>query len=30
MADLHHAIEIEAALAKVYEALTTSEGLRSW
>jgi uncharacterized protein YndB with AHSA1/START domain len=30
MADLHHAIEIDAPPAKVYEAITTSEGLRSW
>jgi uncharacterized protein YndB with AHSA1/START domain len=30
MADMRHAIEIEAPPEKVYEALTTSEGLRSW
>ncbi len=30
MADLHHEIEIEAPPEKVYEAITTSEGLRGW
>ena len=30
MADLHHKIEIEASPEKVYEAITTAEGLRSW
>ena len=30
MPDLHHEIEIEAPPAEVYEALTTSEGLRGW
>ena len=30
MADLRHQITINAAPAKVYEALTTQEGLRAW
>jgi uncharacterized protein YndB with AHSA1/START domain len=30
MADLHHEIEIEAPPEKVYEAITTTEGLRGW
>lgn len=30
MADMHHEVQIEAPLTKVYEAITTQEGLRSW
>lgn len=30
MADLHHAIEIQASPEKVYQAIATDEGLRSW
>jgi uncharacterized protein YndB with AHSA1/START domain len=30
MAEMHHAIEIEAAPDRVYQALTTDGGLRSW
>jgi len=30
MPDMHHEIEIAAPSKKVYEALTTSEGLRGW
>lgn len=30
MADLHHAIEINVSAEKVYEAITTQKGLRSW
>lgn len=30
MADMHHAIEIEASPEKVYQAIATPKGLRSW